>query len=58
MSLNSFALLDIDSPNSEPSKRNPSSVNLEILEERFDQENEFEGIVGHSAALRAGAAAR
>src|SRR5246127_3203971 len=52
MSLNSFALLDIDSPNPEPSKRNPSSVNLEILEERFDQENEYEGIVGNSASLR------
>jgi formate hydrogenlyase transcriptional activator len=52
MSLNSFALLDIESPNLEHSKRNPSSVNLEILEDCFDQENEFEGIVGHSAALR------
>src|SRR5580704_14049370 len=52
MSLNSFALLDIDRPNLEHSKRNPSSVNLEILEDCFDQENEFEGIVGHSAALR------
>jgi len=52
MSLNSFALLDIDRPNLEDSKRNPSSVNLEILEDCFDQENEFEGIVGHSAALR------
>src|SRR3984893_9272411 len=52
MSLNSFALLDIDSPNLEHSKRNPSSVNLEILEDCFDQENEFEGIVGHSAVLR------
>src|SRR5580700_3643778 len=52
MSLNSFALLDIDRPNLEHSKRNPSSVNLEILDDCFDQENEFEGIVGHSAALR------
>jgi formate hydrogenlyase transcriptional activator len=52
MSLNSFALLDIDRPNPEHATRNPSSVNLEILEDGFDQENEFEGIVGHSAALR------
>ena len=52
MSLNSFALLDIDGPNSEHPKRNPSSVNLEILEESLHQENEFEGIVGQSAALR------
>src|SRR5246127_2786786 len=52
MSLNSFALLDIDEANPVPSKRNPSSVNLEILEESFHQENEFEGIVGQSAALR------
>ncbi|HXQ34695.1 MAG TPA: sigma-54 factor interaction domain-containing protein, partial [Anaerolineales bacterium] len=52
MSLNSFALLDIDSPTPQHSKPNPTSVNLEILEECFDQENEFEGIVGHSAALR------
>ena len=51
MSLNSFALLDIDEANPVHSKRNPSSINLEILEDRF-HENEFEGIVGHSAALR------
>ncbi len=58
MSLNSFALLDIDSPNPEHSKRNPSSLNLEILEDGFHQENEFEGIVGQSAALREVSAAR
>src|SRR6201987_5767477 len=52
MSLNSFALLDIDSPTPQHSKPNPTSVNLEILDDCFDQENEFEGIVGHSAALR------
>src|SRR5246500_3536254 len=52
MSLNSFALLDIDSPTPQHSKPNPTSMNLEILEDCFDQENEFEGIVGHSAALR------
>jgi formate hydrogenlyase transcriptional activator len=51
MSLNSFALLDIDGPNPEHSKRNPNSMSLEILEDRL-QENEFEGIVGQSAALR------
>src|ERR1700746_55019 len=51
MSLNSFALLDIDSPTPQHSKPNPTSVNLEILEDCFP-ENEFEGIVGHSAALR------
>ena len=52
MSLNSFALLDIDGPNSERSKHDPSSVNLEVLEDCFHQENEFEGIVGRSRALR------
>src|SRR5246127_5867 len=52
MSLNSFALLDIDSPTPQHSKPNPTSVDLEILEDCFDQGNEFEGIVGHSAALR------
>ena len=52
MSLNSFALLDMDSPHSEHPKRNPSSVNLEIFEDSFRKENEFEGIVGQSAALR------
>jgi len=52
MSLNSFALLDIDGSNPQHSKRNPSSVNLEVLEDCFHQEDEFEGIVGQSAALR------
>jgi formate hydrogenlyase transcriptional activator len=51
MSLNSFALLDIDGSNPQHSKRNPTSVSLEILEDRL-QENEFEGIVGQSTALR------
>ena len=52
MSLNSVALLDLDSPNSEHPKYNPSRVNLDILNDRFDQVNEFEGIVGQSGALR------
>jgi formate hydrogenlyase transcriptional activator len=51
MSLNSCALLDTDGSNSQHSKLNPSSVNLKILEDCF-QENEFEGIVGQSAALQ------
>jgi formate hydrogenlyase transcriptional activator len=52
MSLNSFALLDIDGSSPEHSKRTPTSVNLEILEDRSHQENRFEGIVGRSSALR------
>jgi formate hydrogenlyase transcriptional activator len=52
MSLNGFALLDIDGPNSEHSRGNLSSVNLEILDEFCQEENEYEGIVGRSAALR------
>ena len=51
MSLNSFALLDIDGSNPQHSKRNPTSVSLEIMEDRLP-ENEFEGIVGQSTALR------
>ena len=51
MSLNSFALLDIDGSNPEHSKRNPTSVSLEIMEDRLPG-NEFEGIVGQSTALR------
>src|SRR6202030_3715794 len=52
MSLNSFTLLDVDDPNSQHPGNPLNSVILESLDEPLHQENEFEGIVGHSAALR------
>jgi len=52
MSLNSFTLLDVDDPNSQHPGNPLNSVTLESLDEPLHQENEFEGIVGQSAALR------
>ena len=52
MSLNSLTLLDVDDSNSQHPGNPLSSVNLGVLEESLHREEEFEGIVGQSAALQ------
>src|SRR2546422_8257106 len=52
MGLNSFALASVRRQDSRFISDPPRSVNMELVEEQFGSEPGFEGIVGHSAALR------
>ncbi len=52
MGLNGFSLASVRRKESRFTSDPPSSVNMDLFEERVGSEPGFEGIVGRSAALR------